>query len=63
MTADERGWGREFGRGHLRSAATLMKELRETKDPRVVGGAERLEAYPYYGGGGGKRPGWRKRKK
>jgi N-sulfoglucosamine sulfohydrolase len=28
----------------------LMAELRETGDPRVVGGAERLEAYPYYGG-------------
>jgi hypothetical protein len=30
--------------------ARLMGELRETGDPRVVGGAERLEAYPYYGG-------------
>jgi N-sulfoglucosamine sulfohydrolase len=30
--------------------ARLMGELRETRDPRVVGGAERLEAYPYYGG-------------
>jgi arylsulfatase A-like enzyme len=28
----------------------LMAELRATGDPRVVGGAERLEAYPYYGG-------------
>ncbi len=28
----------------------LMAQLRETGDPRVVGGAERLEAYPYYGG-------------
>jgi arylsulfatase A-like enzyme len=28
----------------------LMEELRATGDPRVVGGAERLEAYPYYGG-------------
>jgi arylsulfatase A-like enzyme len=30
--------------------ARLMAELRATGDPRVVGGAERLEAYPYYGG-------------
>jgi N-sulfoglucosamine sulfohydrolase len=30
--------------------ARLMAELRETADPRVVGGAERLEEYPYYGG-------------
>lgn len=30
--------------------AELMTQLRETGDPRVVGGAERLEAYPYYGG-------------
>ena len=28
----------------------LMAELGETGDPRLVGGAERLEAYPYYGG-------------
>jgi arylsulfatase A-like enzyme len=31
--------------------ARLMAELRATWDPRLVGGAERLEAYPYYGGG------------
>ena len=31
--------------------ALLMAELEATNDPRVVGGAERLEAYPYYGGG------------
>jgi N-sulfoglucosamine sulfohydrolase len=30
--------------------ARLMGELRATGDPRVVGGAERLEEYPYYGG-------------
>jgi N-sulfoglucosamine sulfohydrolase len=30
--------------------AHLVTQLRETRDPRVVGGAERLEAYPYYGG-------------
>jgi arylsulfatase A-like enzyme len=27
----------------------LLAELRATGDPRVVGGAERLEVYPYYG--------------
>lgn len=27
----------------------LMEGLRATSDPRVVGGAERFEAYPYYG--------------
>jgi N-sulfoglucosamine sulfohydrolase len=31
-------------------AARLLAELEATGDPRVVGGAERLEAYPYYGG-------------
>jgi N-sulfoglucosamine sulfohydrolase len=31
--------------------ARLMAELRASGDPRVVGGAERLEAYPYYGHG------------
>jgi arylsulfatase A-like enzyme len=31
-------------------AARLLAELQATGDPRVVGGAERLEAHPYYGG-------------
>ncbi|MCG6922340.1 MAG: sulfatase [Acidobacteria bacterium] len=31
--------------------ARLMEELRATGDPRVVGGADHLEAYPYYGHG------------
>ena len=30
-------------------AARLLAELEATGDPRVLGGAERLEAYPYYG--------------
>jgi arylsulfatase A-like enzyme len=30
--------------------ARLMAELRETGDPRAVGGDGRLEGYPYYGG-------------
>jgi arylsulfatase A-like enzyme len=33
-----------------RLAAQLLAELERTGDPRAVGGAERLEAYPYYGG-------------
>jgi hypothetical protein len=33
-----------------RLAARLLAELEATRDPRAVGGAERLEAYPYYGG-------------
>jgi len=28
----------------------LMAELRETSDPRVVGGGEQFDVYPYYGG-------------
>ncbi|HEX9185507.1 MAG TPA: sulfatase [Vicinamibacteria bacterium] len=31
-------------------AARLRADLEATSDPRVVGGADRLEAYPYYGG-------------
>ncbi len=27
----------------------LMKELKETNDPRLVGGAEKINEYPYYG--------------
>jgi arylsulfatase A-like enzyme len=31
-------------------AARLLRQLEATGDPRVLGGAERLEVYPYYGG-------------
>jgi arylsulfatase A-like enzyme len=31
-------------------ARRLLADLKATGDPRVVGGADRLEAYPYYGG-------------
>ncbi len=34
-----------------RLAARLLAELEATGDPRVLGGADRLEVYPYYGGG------------
>ena len=40
----------EYAQVKKRLESRLMAELRETGDPRVVGGAERLEAYPYYGG-------------
>jgi arylsulfatase A-like enzyme len=40
----------EYAPVKMELESRLMAELRETGDPRVVGGAERLEAYPYYGG-------------
>jgi N-sulfoglucosamine sulfohydrolase len=42
---------REYAQAKGQLAARLLAELEATGDPRVVGGAERLEAYPYYGGG------------
>ncbi|MFK7741880.1 MAG: sulfatase [Planctomycetota bacterium] len=48
---------------HPEHAATLQKlhaqlwqELRRTADPRVIGGAERFDEYPYYGGGAYRKP-------
>lgn len=41
---------REYAQAKGQLAARLLAELEATGDPRVVGGAERLEAYPYYGG-------------
>jgi arylsulfatase A-like enzyme len=38
----------------------LMGELEVTKDPRVVGGGEKFDEYPYLGGGP-KHPEWEKR--
>ena len=38
-------------------SARLLAELEATADPRVVGGADRLELYPYYGESP-MRPGW-----
>ena len=32
-------------------AAQLMADLKSTADPRVVGGGEKFDRYPYYGGG------------
>lgn len=37
-------------------SAELTAYLKETSDPRVVGGAEKFDRYPYYGGGGRRRP-------
>jgi N-sulfoglucosamine sulfohydrolase len=39
-----------YGRVKERLAARLLAELEATGDPRVLGAAERLETYPYYGG-------------
>jgi arylsulfatase A-like enzyme len=41
----------EYERVRAELAARLEAELRRSGDPRVVGGADRLEAYPYYGSG------------
>jgi arylsulfatase A-like enzyme len=41
---------RSYAEVKERLAARLLAELEATGDPRVLGGAERLEAYPYYGG-------------
>jgi N-sulfoglucosamine sulfohydrolase len=42
-------------------AAQLMAELKATGDPRVVGGGELFDDYPYYGGGPTK-PGFRRKR-
>ena len=39
-----------------RLRAQLTEQLRQTKDPRIVGGAEEFDRYPYYGGSA-----WKKR--
>lgn len=40
----------EYGQVKSQLSERLFSELRGTGDPRVTGGAERLETYPYYGG-------------
>jgi len=40
----------EYAQVKAQLSERLLSELRRTGDPRVVGGAERLETYPYYGG-------------
>lgn len=39
-----------------RLSELLMDELRVSRDPRVVGGAEKFDLYPYHGGGVWKQP-------
>jgi arylsulfatase A-like enzyme len=39
----------EYAEVRQRLEGRLLAELRATADPRVVGGADRLEVYPYYG--------------
>ena len=43
-------------------AALLMAELKKTRDPRVNGGGEKFDKYPYYGGTP-KFPGFGRKKK
>ena len=43
-------------------AALLMAELKKTRDPRVIGGGEKFDKYPYYGGTP-KFPGFGRKKK
>ncbi|MCE9531168.1 MAG: sulfatase [Planctomycetes bacterium] len=40
----------EYAEVKKKLAEQLIGELRATADPRVVGGAERFDKYPYYGG-------------
>jgi uncharacterized sulfatase len=41
---------REYAKVKRKLAAALMAELRATKDPRVVGGGDAFDKYPFYGG-------------
>jgi len=41
----------EYAETKKKLAAILMAELEATKDPRVLGGADMFDQYPYYGGG------------
>jgi arylsulfatase A-like enzyme len=41
----------EYARVKEKLAATLMDELKATKDPRVLGKGDMFDQYPYYGGG------------
>ncbi|MBI2948397.1 MAG: sulfatase [Verrucomicrobia bacterium] len=40
----------EYATAQKRLGDQLLAELRATGDPRVLGGAEKFDAYPYYGG-------------
>jgi hypothetical protein len=41
----------EYTKIKSKLAATLMAELKATKDPRVLGRGDLFDKYPYYGGG------------
>jgi len=40
----------EYAAVKAKLAARLMAKLKETGDPRAVGGGEKFDTYPYYGG-------------
>ena len=41
----------EYAETKMKLAAALIAELKATNDPRVLGGADVFDQYPYYGGG------------
>ena len=45
-----------YARAKKKLAEQLMAELKATADPRVVGGGDKFDAYPYLGGGGRRKP-------
>jgi hypothetical protein len=40
----------EYSEERERLRGVLMRELEATQDPRVLGGAEAFDTYPYFGG-------------
>ncbi len=50
-----------YANAKTRMWTALEKTLRETQDPRVIGGGEKFDTYPYYGGAP-KHPDFRKKK-
>ena len=53
---------RAYGAEKERLAKRLIAELKATADPRVVGGAEQFDKFPYYGSGP-RHPSWGRKKK
>ena len=41
----------EYAETKKKLASALMAELKATNDPRVLGGGDTFDHYPYYGGG------------
>lgn len=52
----------EYADTRQQLASQLTTELRQTGDPRIVGGGEKFDAYPYLGGGP-KHPDWEAKNK